>query len=566
MTEVQEDIPMPWLKTSEGIRAIHLNYEHVSPFEFVKRRGEQTPKDPAIIPFKGNPVSCGELLTSIKKFQVVLKELGIVKGDRVAIMLPNTPHYVIAHYAILSMGAIVVQANPLYTERELKHQMDDSGSKLIITLTSFQEKANIVMKETALEKVVLCNIGDYMKTIIHFLGSKILKKFEDPKMKTLDNNFNFIDLMNKADISKFEEAQVDIENDVAILQYTGGTTGVSKGAMLTHKNVSYNAQQSREIFRTVPEGQGSVLTALPMFHSFGLTACMNISFQLKVPMVLMIRFNVPDALKLIESQKITFFPGVPTMLIAMLHSPDVKKFDLSSLIAVISGGAPLPIQVAREFKQITGGDLVEGYGLSETSPVVFANPIGSDKFTLREGSVGIPAPDTICKITDSEDPKKNLPLGEVGEICLKGPQVMRGYWNREEETAKTLIDGWLHTGDIGRLDEDGYLYIVDRKKDLIIVSGFNVVPREVEEVLYENPKVLEAAVAGLPHEEKGEMVTAWIVLKTGETSSKEEIREYCKEKLAPYKVPREVYFKDELPKSMIGKVLRRKLVEEYTKK
>ncbi len=559
----EEKIPMPWLKTLEGVRKTHLEYRLVPPFTFVKERATNEPNDISIIPYKGKPISYAELLEDIKRMHVALKDLGVSKGDRIAIMLPNIPQYIIAHYAILSLGGIVVQTNPLYTERELNHQMNDSGAKIMITFSQLQDKAKKVMETTPIEKVIITNLGDYMKSIVVFLG-KLLKKLDDPKFKPYQNHYLWKDLMSKADPNDFKEEEVNLD-DVAILQYTGGTTGLSKGAMLTHKNVSVNAQQSREIFNTVKDKEGSLLTVLPMFHSFGLTACMNMSFQLGVPVVLMPKFNASEALKLIEKHKITFFPAVPAMLVALLNDPVIKDVDLSSLTAVISGGAPLPIEVAKQFSQVTDADLVEGYGLSETSPVAFANPVGSKKIRPKIGSIGLPAPDTLAKIVDTEDYNKTLPIGEVGEICLKGPQVMKGYWNRPEETEKTLIDGWLRTGDIAKIDEEGFAYIVDRKKDLIIVSGYNVVPREVEEVLYEFPKIKEAAVAGLSHPKKGEMVAAWVVLKEGETATEEEIFNYLKENLAPYKLPKKIFFKDDLPKSMIGKVLRRKLKEEYEK-
>ncbi len=560
-----ENIPMPWLDTLEGVRRTHLEYRMEPPFTFVKERATNEPDDIAIIPYKGKPISYAELLDGIKRMHVALRNLGVKKGDRVAIMLPNIPQYIIAHYAILSLGGIVVQTNPLYTERELNHQMNDSGATVMITFTLLQEKAHKVMDTTPVEKVIVTNLGDYMKPLVVFLG-KLLKKLDDPKFKPYPNHYKWTDLMDAADLSQFKEEEVNVEEDVAILQYTGGTTGVSKGAMLTHANVSINAQQAREIFNTVRDKEGSLLTVLPMFHSFGLTACMNMSFQLGVPVVLMPKFIPKEALKLIEKHRITFFPAVPAMLVALLNDPTIKEVDLSSLRAVISGGAPLPVEVARQFEKATDADLVEGYGLSETSPVAYANPVGSEKIRPKIGSIGLPAPDTLAKIVDTEDYSKTLPIGEVGEICLKGPQVMKGYWNRPEETAKTLIDGWLRTGDIAKIDEEGFAYIVDRKKDLIIVSGYNVVPREVEEVLYEYPKIKEAAVAGLSHPKKGEMVAAWVVLKDGEVATKDEILDFLKENLAPYKLPKEIFFKDDLPKSMIGKVLRRKLREEYESK
>lgn len=553
-----EDIPTPWLKTLEGVRKTTLEYKELIPFKFLEHRATNEPNDPMIIFPKGRTLTYGEVLASIRKFQGGLRKIGIKKGDRVALMLPNTPHYIIAHYAVASLGGIVVQTNPLYTHRELKHQMSDSGAKAIITITLFQDKVNEVVKETDLEIVICGTISDYLKPITAFLG-KLLKKIEDPKMKNLPNNYSFKEVM-EMDPDGFIEEDVKLD-DIAVLQYTGGTTGLSKGAALTHRNISFNAQQTREVINTVPEKHGSILVALPLFHSFGFTVGLGLSLQLGVPMVLVPRFNASDVLKLIEKHRITFFPAVPTMIVAILNHPKAKSTDLSSLIAVISGGAPLPLKVAQEFKEVTGGDLVEGYGLSEASPVTHANPVGSTKIKPKVGSIGLPVPDTFVKIVDSEDGKTLVEVGEIGELCIQGPQVMKEYWNRPEETQKTIIDGWLHTGDIAKMDEEGYAYIVDRKKDLIIVSGYNVIPREVEEVLYEHPKILEAAVAGVTDPVKGEIVAAWVVLKEGETMTEEEVIAYCKENLAPYKIPKKVTFRDELPKSMIGKILRKKLVE-----
>ncbi len=553
-----EEIPMPWMKTLEGVRKTELQYKDLHPFKFLEHRATNEPNDPMIIFPKGKTLTYGEVYREIQAFQAGLRSLGIGKGDRVALMLPNTPHYVIAHYAVASLGGIVVQTNPLYTHRELKHQMEDSGAKAIVTLTLFQDKVNKVKDETSLEIVICGNISDYLKPVTAFLG-KLLKKLEDPRMKRLENNYLFKEVL-AMNPNGYQDEMSSFDS-IAVLQYTGGTTGISKGAALTHKNISYNAQQTREVINSVPEKKGSILVALPLFHSFGFTTGLGLSLQLGVPMVLVPRFNAGDVLKLIEKYRITFFPAVPTMIVALLNHPNSSKTDMSSLIAVISGGAPLPLKVATEFKEKTGADLVEGYGLSEASPVTHANPIGSEKAKPKVGSIGLPVPDTLVKIVDSEDGKTLVPIGEIGELCIKGPQVMKEYWNRPDETKKTIIDGWLHTGDIAKMDEEGYTYIVDRKKDLIIVSGYNVIPREVEEVLYEHPKILEAAVAGINDPVKGEIVAAWVVLKEGETLTEEEVIAYCKENLAPYKVPKKVTFRDELPKSMIGKILRKKLVE-----
>lgn len=553
------EIPTPWLSSLEGVRATALDYDSISTFEFVKRRATNEPNDPFVIFPKGKVLSYSSVLESVKRLATKLVEMGIKPGDRVALMLPNVPHYVIGHYAVLSIGAVIVQTNPIYTLRELRHILKDSGARGVITIAMFQENVAKLMDETDLEFAIIGHISDYLKPIVAFLG-KLLKKIDDPKMMSNPKFHLWKDVLKLGDPSNFKEHQINMD-DLAILQYTGGTTGLSKGAMLTHKNISYNAQQARALIPMVPDKTGSILTALPMFHSFGLTVCLANAVQLGIPVVLLAKFAAADALSLIEKYKITFFPAVPTMAVALLNHPNFDKTDFSSLIAVFSGGAPLPFEVAQEWKERTGSDLVEGYGLSETSPVAYCQPIKSDKLKPRDKSIGLPAADTQIKITDTDDYSKLMPLGQPGEICIKGPQVMIGYWGNEEASNQALKDGWLLTGDIGYIDEDGFAYIVDRKKDLIIVSGNNVVPREVEEVLYEHPAVLEAAVAGLNHPSKGEIVAAWVVLKEGQSATEDDILAFCKENLAPYKIPKQVTFRDELPKSMIGKILRRKLLE-----
>ncbi|MHA2274875.1 MAG: long-chain-fatty-acid--CoA ligase [Candidatus Kariarchaeaceae archaeon] len=556
-----EEIPKPWLKTLEGVRPTTLDYEEVSTFEFVKRRAMNEPNDPCMIFPKGKVLSYAETFDAIKKLASKLTDMGVTKGDRIALMLPNTPHYIISHYAIMSLGAVVVQTNPLYTHRELHHILTDSDAKGMISLTLFQDRINDVMAESDvnLDFAIFGTISDYLKPIVAFLG-KLLRKLDDPKIKNYPKHHLWKTTLASGDASKFQEAKVEME-DLVLLQYTGGTTGLSKGAMLTHKNVSFNAQQARALVPMIPDKQGSILTALPMFHSFGLTVCMGMSFQMGVPTVLVPKFDSSDALKLIEKHGITFFPGVPTMMTALNNNPAIEKTDFSSLIAVFSGGAPLPLEVATTFMGLSGADLVEGYGLSETSPVAYCNPIKSDILKPREKSIGLPAADTYCKIVDTDDYTKLLPLGERGEICLKGPQIMKGYWNNEESSNQALKDNWLLTGDIGYIDEDGFAYIVDRKKDLIIVSGNNVVPAEVENVLYTHPAILEAAVAGLQHDVKGEIVAAWVVLKEGMTATEEDLITFCKENMAPFKIPKQITFRDELPKSTIGKILRRKLTD-----
>ncbi|MCY3412891.1 MAG: long-chain fatty acid--CoA ligase [Candidatus Heimdallarchaeota archaeon] len=568
-----EDFPTPWIKTMEEhkVRRTSLDYVDKSTYHFVKGWAEKTPNNLVMIfgVKGGKTITYADFFNQMKALAVFLAEKGIKKGDKVAVMLPNSPHYVIAHFAILSQGAIVVQTNPLYTDHELSHIIKDSGAVGMISLAQFQDKINKVIDDggNELKWAIYGQVPEYMSSLIGFLAVKILKKVEAPKIIPRSSSFGWKEAM-AADTSKFKEADIKMD-DIALFQYTGGTTGLSKGAMLTHRNVSYNAQQAREAVHMVPESQGSVLTALPLFHSFALTACLGLSQQLGIPMVLVPnpRGQIPtgEVHALIGKHKITFLAAVPTMINSLLNHPAAATTDWNSLIASISGGAALPMELAKQFKEVTGADLVEGYGLSETSPLITVNPVGHDVIKPRMGSIGLPAPDTFIKIVDQNDKTKLMPIGPegVGEIACKGPQVMPGYYNKPEENEMVLFDdGWFLTGDVAYMDEEGFTYIVDRKKDMIIVSGYNVYPREVEEVLFEHPKIFEAAVAGYADSAKGERVGAWVVLNPGETLTEEEVIEFCKTKLAAYKVPKKVTFRDELPKTMVGKVLRRKLNEE----
>ncbi|MCH8908953.1 MAG: long-chain fatty acid--CoA ligase [Candidatus Heimdallarchaeota archaeon] len=560
------EIPTPWLDSLEGVRATSLDYEEMTMYQFLKRRAKNEPDDPFMIFPAGKTTSYAETIESVEKIGAFLLSKGIKKGDRVTLFLPNLQHYVISHYAVLAIGAIVVQGNPRYTLPELTHLLEDSGSRAIISISQFQDIVGKAMKSSKVEFAIFGHVSDYLPMIKGFLG-RLLGKVEDVKIAESNNVFSFKKLLKSTDKSGFKEADISLEDDVAVLQYTGGTTGKSKGAILTHKNLCYNSQQARALIPMIPDKTGSILTMLPLFHSFGLTICMGMCLQMGIPMILIPKPGrdqkfFAEVLDMIEKYEITFFPGVPTMLNAMVNNSAFETANLSSLIAVFSGGATLPLAVSQRFKKVTGADVVEGYGLSETSPLATCNPIKSEKLQPKEGSIGLPAPDTVLKIVDQDNASVNMALGERGEIAIKGPQVMRGYWNSEEESKIALDGEWLLTGDIGKMDEDGYFYIVDRKKDIIIVSGFNVIPNEIENVLYQHPAILEAAVAGIPHPEKGETPAAWVVLREGMSADSADIVKFLRESLAGHKIPSEIHFREELPKTMIGKILRRKLKEE----
>jgi long-chain acyl-CoA synthetase len=512
-------------------------------------------------------MSYSRLLELTLRFAAALQALGVKKGDRVAVHLPNCPQFAIAYYATLMVGGIVVTCNPQYTPREMKHQLSDSGTKVAVTLSLTYPILKQIRADIPVEHVIVANVKEYFPGLLKFLFT-VAKEKKEGHFQDISGDANtywFQDLLAKA-AAKPQPVTVTSE-DTAVLMYTGGTTGLSKGAQLTHRNLVANAIQVRSWLPDLKVGQESVLTALPMFHSFGMTVCMNMGVLTGGTMILIPNPRVLDhVLKSINKHKPTLFPGVPAMYVSITNRPDIKEYNVSSIKACISGAAGLPPEVQESFEKLTGGKLVEGYGLSEATPVTHCNPIYGKR---KQGSwIGLPMPDTIATIRDLETGEKDLGSGEIGELCVKGPQVMKGYWNMPTETANSLRDGWLHTGDIARMDNDGFFQIVDRKKDMILgTGGFNIYPREVEDVLYEHPKVMEAAVAGVPiGVDKGERVKAYVVLKQGETATEEEIIEYCRQNLAPYKVPKFVEFRSELPKTMVGKILRRVLIEEELKR
>lgn len=553
----------PWLAQYPPEIPHTLDYELIPVQEYLTRAYKKFPTKIAIH-FMGRDVSYKELYESSLKFANYLQSIGIQKGDRVAIMLPNCPQGVIGYYGALYAGAIVVQTNPLYTEREIAYQMKDSGAKAILVMDILYPRVTKVLKDTDLENVIVTGIKDYLPFPKNLIYPFIQKKQYGFSVKVEHRGINhlFTEIM-KVGKSEAINMAFDFEEDIALLQYTGGTTGFPKGVMLTHKNLVSNTAMCTAWMYKCKEGEETILGVLPFFHVYGMTTVLVFSVMLGNRMVLLPKFDVETALKTIDKQKPTIFPGAPTIYIGLLNHPDIQKYDLSSIVACLSGSAPLPLEVQENFEKITGGKLVEGYGLTETSPVAHANLIYKED--RIKGSVGIPWPDTDAAIfaVDSTTP---LPFGEIGEIAVKGPQVMKGYWNRPEDTEATMRDGWFLTGDLGYMDESGYFYVVDRKKDLIIAGGFNIYPRDVEEVLYEHPAIQECVVAGVPDPYRGETVKAYIVVKEGVTVTEDELNAFCRENLAAFKVPRIYEFRAELPKTAVGKILRRTLVEEEKEK
>ncbi|WPZ17619.1 long-chain-fatty-acid--CoA ligase [Geobacillus subterraneus] len=516
------------------------------------------------IDFLGKTVTFRELYEQALTFAHYLRRLGVKQGDRVAVMLPNCPQAVISYYGTLLAGGIVVQTNPLYTEYELEYQLNDSGASVLVTIDLLYPKAIAMKGKTALNHWIVTKMQDYLPPIKKWLYPLVRWKQKLPSVRVEEGEsvHLFRSIVSRPETAPLH-ISIDPMEDVALLQYTGGTTGQPKAAMLTHRNLIANTLMCAHWVYKCEKGKETVLGILPFFHVYGMTTVMNLAIMQASKMVLLPRFDVKQTLKAIERTRPTMFPGAPTIYIALLNDPDLPKYDLSSIKVCISGSAPLPIEVQERFERATGGKLIEGYGLTEASPVTHSNFLWDGERV--KGSIGVPWPDTEAKIISLETGEEAKP-GEPGELIVRGPQVMKGYWNRPEETEQVLRDGWLYTGDIGYMDERGYFYIVDRKKDVVIAGGYNIYPREVEEVLYEHPKVQEAAVIGVPDPYRGETVKAFIVLKPGEECSEQEMDAFMRERLAAYKVPRLYEFRSELPKTAVGKILRRALVEEEKKK
>ncbi|GAE34881.1 long-chain-fatty-acid--CoA ligase [Halalkalibacter akibai] len=539
-----------------------IEYDERCLHDYLKISAEKYSTNTALH-FLGKDMTFTELYEQAKQFANQLQTLGVKKGDRVAIMLANCPQGVISYYGALMVGAVVVQTNPLYVERELEHQLVDSGAKVIICLDLVFPRVEKVRSKTKLEHVIVTSIKDYLPFPKNLLYPFVQKKNTGIKVDIEYNN-KTIAFKPFLKAGKATEVHVDMDpvSDLALLQYTGGTTGPAKGVMLTHQNLVVNTLQCIHWTYKVTPGEERGLAVLPFFHVYGMTVSMNLGIMNGHTTVILPKFDPKDVLKTIEKQKITLFPGAPTMYVALINDPSIKEHNLSSIKACLSGAAPLPLEVQQKFEKLTGGKLVEGYGLTETSPVAISTPIWGKRKT---GSVGIPWPDTEAAVLSAETGEP-AEIGEVGEIAIRGPQVMKGYWNRPEETAKVFKEDWFLTGDMGYMDEEGYFFIVDRKKDMIIAGGFNIYPREIEEVLYEHEAIQEAVVIGVPDEYRGETVKAFVVLKEGKNLTEKELDEYCRKNLAAFKVPRLYEYRQELPKTLVGKILRRVLVEEEKQK
>ncbi|MFT8321377.1 MAG: long-chain-fatty-acid--CoA ligase [Bacillus sp. (in: firmicutes)] len=549
----------PWLDLYPKQTAKNVYYRADTLQQLLKNAAKEYPKHKAIH-FMGKEWTFQYIYNKAQTLAAYLQKLGLKKGDRVAIMLPNTPQTVISFYAVLLAGGIAVPTNPLYKEREVQFMLKDSGAQMIITLDLLYDRIQQAKVDTELKHIIVTKIQDFLPFPKNFLYSIMQKKQQGKSSPINENEFTHkLSNILKKPSAEVVEYPTDFEEDIAILQYTGGTTGFPKGVMLTHQNLIANTSMCRQWLYRMKKGEERMLGIMPLFHVYGLMTVMVLSVMEIYKMILVPKFDATTTLKTIHKQKPTIFPGAPTIYIGLLNHPQIEKYDLSSITGAISGSAPLPVEIIERFQKKTGGKLVEGYGLTETSPVTHVNFLWDHE--IVKGSIGVPWPGTDAAIFSPETGQK-LPAGEIGELGIKGPQVMKGYWNNPEETEKVLKDGWLLTGDVSYMDEKGYFYIVDRKKDMIIASGFNIYPREVEEVLYEHPDVEEAAVVGVQDPYRGETVKAFIVLKKGAEVSAEDLNNFMRKRIASFKVPRLYEFRTELPKSAIGKILRRELRKE----
>ncbi len=548
----------PWLAHYDPEVPPRLQYEYLPLHAYLDRAAEKWPNRPALV-FKNYKLTYARLKRITEVVAANLRRLGIRPGDRVAVMLPNTPQTIITYWALLRAGAVVVMTNPLYMETEILHQFNDAGVRTCVILDLLWPKVDKLRGQIPVERFLVTSIADCLGFPLNLLYR--IKTRRDGSAPAIPYDQTSVlpwkDLLKGSET--FTYKGIDPKRDLAVLQYTGGTTGIAKGCMLTHANLGCNAQQCRAVLQMQGEQTETFIGVLPYFHIYGLTVCMNFATLLGATQVPFPRYSPKDVLKAIHKIKPTIFPGAPALYISLLQQKDVARYDLSSIKYCISGSAPMPVEHIERFKQITGAEILEGFGLTEASPVTHINPLRGKR---KNGSIGVPFPDTEAFIVDMELGSVPMPPGKMGELVIKGPQVMQGYFNRPDATADVLRNGRLYTGDIAYMDEEGYFFIVDRKKDLIISAGYNIYPREIDEVLHQHPKIREAVAVGITHGTRGEVIKAYIVLEEGEKLTKSEVIAYCRSKLAGYKVPRLVEFRDSLPKTMVGKVLRRALRSE----
>lgn len=536
-----------------------VEIEKITMPDILTRSSREFPDHTAFI-YMGKKITFSDLEKMVNRFTRALIDLGVKKGDKVGMLLPNIPQIIIADHAAYRVGAVTAMNNPLYTERELEYQLNDADVSVLVTLDLLLPRALKIKGNTRIEKIITCHISDFLpfpkKQLFPFVKKDMYRKIEPQ-----ENVYQFMDLLKSyADDPLENQAGWD---DLAALIYTGGTTGVSKGAMLTHANISSVIQQFTAWFPTLNEGEESLLGIYPIFHSAGYSVSQNMTLLKGWTCILIPRPEPAAIIEMLKKYKPSFLPGVPTIYMGLLGNEEFRTMDLSFVKGYFGGAAPLPEDTIRQLNELHGAIINDVYGATENTAFATCTPWGGK---VKAGTVGVPLPNTDIKIVDLEDGEKELPVGQAGEICIKGPQVMQGYYKKPEETAQSLKNGWFYLGDIGIFDEDGYLSIVDRKKDMIIGSGFNIYPNEIDDILFSHPKILEACVIGVADEYRGETVKAYVVVKPGESLTSEEVIQYCRDHLAAYKVPKMVEFIDALPKSAIGKILRRELKELDRKK
>jgi long-chain acyl-CoA synthetase len=548
----------PWLAHYEPGVPPTLNYPVVPLHGLLEQTAERFP-DRAATVFFGARLSYRALNEAANRFAHALLNLGLKQSDRVALMLPNCPQFLIAFYGALKAGAVVTTVNPLYTPRELEYQLNDAQAATLVTLSKFYPTVEAVRRQTTLRQVIVTNIKEYLPMARRTLFTLLKERKEGHRVSLRRDapTHWFQDILAAPQTSRLPDTTVD-PHAAALLQYTGGTTGTPKGAMLTHRGLVANTLQIRSWLTDFQEGAETMLLVLPLFHVFGMGACMSLMVQGAGTMILLPQFKTHDVLHAMSKHRATLFPGVPSMYVAVNNSPELPRADLTSLRHCFSGAAPLPQEVQERFEAHIGGRLVEGYGMTEANACII-NPLRGAR---KRGSIGIPIPDVEARIVDIETGSQTLAPGEVGELVVRCPQQLQGYWRKSDDTAQVLREGWIYTGDVARMDEDGFFYIVDRKKEMILSGGFNVYPRDVEEVLYLHPQVREAAVIGVADAFLGERVKAFVVPHEGESPSADEIIAFCRKHLVVYKVPTHIEFRDSLPKTLIGKVLRRVLMEQ----
>jgi long-chain acyl-CoA synthetase len=551
----------PWYKHYDKGVPHKIDYPQVPLFNLLEESARKYPDQPCTI-FKGAVITYKEMNAITDSLAGAMAKLGVKKGDRIGLFMPNTPQFVMVYYAILKAGGVVVATNPLYTPPEIEHQVNDAGIEIMFVMSNFYKTIKAAQPKTKIKKIVVTNLKETLPPVLRLLFTLAKEKKGGFRVDLEPGDVWLQDLLSQHKPEDRPKLKITAD-DTALFQYSGGTTGISKGAIAMHRNLVANTLQIKNWMTNLNEGKEIVLMAIPLFHVYGMVAGMNFALAAGASMVMVPNpRDLHDVLGTIKKYRPTIFPGVPTLYNAINNHPDVVagKIDLSSIKACISGSAPLLRETKEKFEALSGGVVFEGYGLSEAPTATHCNPLLGEN---RTGSIGLPLPDVDCKIISLDDGTTELPIGEIGELVIKGPQVMKGYHNMPTETANTLRKGWLYTGDIARVDEDGYFYIVDRKKELIKPGGYQVWPREVEEAIAAHPKVLEVGVAGIPDPYRGETVKAWIVLKPGENLSDEEVKDWCKDRLAKYKIPTHIEYRRELPKTTVGKILRRELVRQH---